>query len=121
MLRNYKYLDASILRGKIIKSIREIDGERIDIETEDNKKYSMFHSQDCCESVRIHDIKGNLQDLIGSEIISASENSSSTDWPEDVEIPTYRDSWTWTIYTFQNEKGTVKIRWLGGGIKWILR
>ena len=72
----------------------------------------MFHEQDCCESVTIHDIIGKLESLIGSPLISASEETRS-EWPADVEKPEDCDSFTWTVYRFATEKHRVRIRWLG--------
>lgn len=111
-MSSYKYLDASALRGKTITSIVQIGSDRIEIETSDGKRYVMYHRQDCCESVRIYDVFGTLDSLIGSPLIVASEERSS-EWPADVEKPEYRESYTWTSYLFAVQDHVVRIRWLG--------
>jgi hypothetical protein len=77
--------------------------------------FKMLHEQDCCESVSIEDITGDLQDLIGSPILVAEESTSNenpeTANPETVE---YQESFTWTFYKFATKKGYVDIRWYGG-------
>lgn len=70
----------------------------------DSKTVRFFHKQDCCESVQIEDVIGDLDDLVGSEILLAEE---ATDHIDD------RDSQTWTFYKFATMKGAVTVRWLG--------
>lgn len=70
------------------------------------KKWSFQHFQDCCESVWIEDICGDLQDLVGAPLLEAEESSN-----ED-ESGTY-ESATWTFYRFRTIKGTVTVRWCG--------
>ncbi len=72
--------------------------------------YRMFHRQDCCESVGIEDIAGNLDDLVGSSITLAEESVNTTDRSHE-EYPD--SSWTWTFYRFATAKGYVTIRWYG--------
>jgi hypothetical protein len=67
-----------------------------------------FHSQDCCEHVRIEDVVGDLEDLQGEPLLLAEEVSGETG-PE----PEYADSYTWTYYKFATRKGYVDVRWLG--------
>jgi hypothetical protein len=73
---------------------------------ESGARFKFWHNQDCCENVRIEDVCGDLNDLIGSPLISASEIDGGT---EDSSI----DSSTWTFYVFGTAKGTVTVRWLG--------
>lgn len=77
--------------------------------------FKMFHSQQCCESVNIEDITGDLQDLIGSPILIAEESTSRKN-PETAKPETIKDqgSFTWTFYKFATKKGYVDIRWYGG-------
>lgn len=108
---SYKYIDAAALRGKTITEIEQKGNDLISISTNDGSEYLMQHIQDCCESVRIYDIVGNLSDLVGSPLKVAKEESSR-DWPEDVERDC-EESYTWTTYHFHTKKAKVCIRWLG--------
>ncbi len=102
------FCDVSVLVGKVLKSIKNT-GDEIYFETEDGETYEMFHYQDCCESVRVEDINGDLDDLIGEPILQANE-STNTESPRPSE---WSDSFTWTFYHFATIKGYVTIRWLG--------
>ena len=71
------------------------------------------HSQDCCESVEIESIVGDLADLVGEPLLVAEE-SSSDERPADVPAPEYEpESQTWTFYKFATRQGYVDVRWLG--------
>lgn len=74
--------------------------------------FTFYHSQDCCESVTIEDIVGDLADLIGTPILSAEEVSDA-DSPEGWAPGEYNDSYTWTFYKFATIKGYVDVRWYG--------
>jgi hypothetical protein len=105
---SYKYLDAAALRGETITEIAQIGDDRIELATASGKRYAMYHEQDCCESVTIHDIRGDLQSLVGKTLQVAREDAT-TDWPADVPKSEYTESCTWTTYTFDD----VVIRWHG--------
>lgn len=97
--------------GKTITAITVAeDKESIDIITDDGSAYRMYHLQDCCESVTVEDVIGDLDDLIGSPLTMAEE-STSTDDPEDKNYNA--ESSTWTFYKFATVKGYVTIRWYG--------
>jgi len=59
------------------------------------------------------DINGDLEDLIGSEILLAEEVTNENENPEGVEVPKYQESFTWTFYKLSTIKGSVTIRWYG--------
>lgn len=101
------------LVGKTLTKVYDA-GDDIIFECEDGKKYHLYHDQDCCETVSIESINGNLSDLVGSPILVAEEVTSGEN-PEDVNVKElgYQDSFTWTFYKFATVKGYVDIRWYG--------
>jgi hypothetical protein len=107
-------MNFSDLVGEVMVSITgKVGGEEIVFTSEKGDIYRMYHSQDCCESVEVEDICGDLDDLIGSPIVQAEE-SSNNEWPEGVKPPEYKeDSFTWTFYRIATAKGLVVIRWYG--------
>ena len=100
------------LIGRIISRIdvnRNDGDDRIVFYLNDGDRYEMYHSQDCCESVNIEDIEGDVDDLTGTPIITAEESSNRGDGDDDY----YGDSETWTYYKFSTILGYVTIRWYG--------
>ena len=75
-----------------------------------NTNYVKFsHHQDCCEHVYIEDICGDLDDLVGAELVEAEEVSNYDAGPVDGSD----ESYTWTFYRFRTRKGSVTVRWYG--------
>jgi hypothetical protein len=74
------------------------------------ERYVFAHSQDCCESVYIESIVGDIEDLVNTPILIAEESSGDT--PAD-STASPSESYTWTFYKFATFKGYVDIRWLG--------
>lgn len=94
------------------KTITQIDrsaqqyGDILVFHTACGKKYRMLHYQDCCESVEIEDICGDLTDIMDSEILEAEEVCNTDETGQ-------YESATWTFYKIGTVKGRVTLRWLG--------
>lgn len=107
-------VDFSELVGKtIVGVLGKVGDDEFTIETKDGQTYVMHHERNCCESVRIEDIAGDLNDLLGTPILEAEEVSSDKDPEGYVNTDTWRDSFTWTFYKLRTIKGGVTLRWLG--------
>lgn len=83
----------------------EIESEDMRLEFSDGTILRHYHSKDCCETVRIADITGNKEDLIGQPLLMAEIVSNNV-------IDAF-DSETWTFIKFATVNGYVTIRWLG--------
>lgn len=109
----YEEHSVAEMLGKTMESVEQDGVESITFRATDGWTYTLFHSQDCCESVEIEDVCGDLQALVGSPIIMAEE-SSSNEQPADLPNPAYEpESQTWTFYKFATAKGYVTVRWYG--------
>lgn len=97
----------SELKGLILSEIVRYsnDTDILDFYTVCGRKFRMQHEQDCCESVYIESITGELNDLIDSEILMAKEATSRN--------KEANESGTWTFYKLATRKGYVDIRWNG--------
>ena len=101
------------LIGKTMSSVVNVNGEELVFTTDDGDCYKLFHRQDCCESVTIEDICGDLGDLVGVPIIKAEESSNEQTDSDKAEAAGCDSSWTWTFYHFATVKGYVTVRWFG--------
>lgn len=76
------------LKGKILIKIDKTENEELVFTTHTGDKYKLCHFQDCCEDVRIEDICGDLDDLIGEPILLAEEIINEQDTHHDgVQVP----------------------------------
>lgn len=71
--------------------------------------FQLYHDQDCCESVYVESIVGDINSLIGQKILLAEESTNSEN-PINEE---WDDSFTWTFYKLATIKGYVDVRWYG--------
>ncbi len=91
------------LKGLTLQSVEVLDQEtEMVLTTTEGIKVRLYHSQDCCESVSLEDIEGDIADLINAPVLMAeeSENSGEEDY----------GTYTWTFYRFQTTKGFGVIR-----------
>jgi hypothetical protein len=102
----------STLVGKTLASVAKTSDDSIGFVTDAGEKFCLYHSQDCCESVSIDDIAGDLNDLVGSPITKAEEVVSENENPPGLSKE-FQDSFTWTFYHLATAKGYVTIRWYG--------
>lgn len=96
--------------GRTMKSAVR-DGDEIIFTAEDGHKFRFYHSQDCCESVSIDDVCGDLNDLVRVPLVMAERADSEP--PERGPDDYVPESETWTFYRFATEKGFVTVRWYG--------
>ena len=117
-------VEVSEFKGKTFVDIDTSNSkEELIFKTADGEVYEMYHVGDCCESVYLEDVIGDLGDLVGSPILEAEEVVSKDENPPDrlkadSEDDYYGDgymveSYTWTFYKLGTIKGHVTLRWFG--------
>jgi hypothetical protein len=97
------------LQGRVLTRVEQIDYDELRFYLTDDHYVRMYHEQDCCESVSIEDIAGDLDDLVGTPLLLAEEVDNYDQEPNEE----YYESYTWTYYRFRTIKGSVDIRWYG--------
>jgi hypothetical protein len=104
-------------------------GDSIIFEDTEGYLFILHHEQDCCETVELEDVVGDLMDLLGYPLLESEEVTS--DLSEVKELPLgdvkleligrtpnelscrHLESATWTFYKFATIKGHVNMRWMG--------
>lgn len=109
--------DIKEMVGKVFTSVKGVRGGgdvtfKELLTTGKSRGFNFSHGQDCCESVSINDICGDLDDLVGVPIITAEERTSDVA-PEGADVEYSDDLEQWTFYEFATIKGSVTIRWHG--------
>lgn len=109
------FVEFERLKGETFNKIEVTKGEYDDdvilFHCTNGNIYKMYHRFDCCESVNLEDINGDLDDLLNTPILLAEEVTNHENPLED-----YHDeygSFTWTFYKLATVKGYVNIRWYG--------
>lgn len=97
--------------GKTLAEVQNCKEESEDmlLIATDGTKLRFRHYADCCEHVRIQDVAGDVNDLVGTPLTMCEAVSS--DEPEGIVCED--DSHTWTFFKFATAKGYVTVRWLG--------
>lgn len=101
-------MEFSDMVGKTLESIDSSDSERVYFHFADGTAWSSVHMSDCCESVAVDRIEGDVADVIGMPVLEAEEAHDNESDP-----PEHPDSWTWTRQRIRTENGEITIVWLG--------
>ena len=112
-LKTFNILKGSVrkfeeLLGRTLYRVSADEAE-LTLYLSDTNYVKFSHHQDCCESVYIEDICGDLNDLVGAPLVEAEEVSNYDAGP----LGEYEESYTWTFYRFRTRKGSVTVRWYG--------
>jgi len=95
------------LIGQVAKSVINHDDWELIFEMTDGRVFKFFHEQECCESVSIEEIHGDLEDLVGRKIVQAEYVTEDASEEDD------EGTATWTFYKFATNRGSVTVRWYG--------
>lgn len=102
--------DSNIIKliGETIAKITgaQEDSDEIIIETASGRRFRFYHQQDCCESVDVRSVTGDLTNIIGQVITDATETIKP-------DAEGYSDSATETTFVLTTEKGSLTIFWVG--------
>lgn len=101
MRKKFEYL-----KGQTITGI-EHDKEEFIMTLENGQRFKLYHKQDCCETVELVEIIGDLKDIIGNPLTLCEEIT------EDGVLENGYDHYTWTFYKLATIKGYVTLRWYG--------
>lgn len=93
------------MQNQTFTSVRS-DEDTVTFEN-DKVRYVFYHETDCCESVYVEEIIGDLEDLENLPLLIAREDHDAKG--EELN----EESYTWTFYNFATYKGYVTIRFLG--------
>ncbi len=102
-----------VIKGQVITEVRVRGGEfndRIVFTLENGDEWVMEHCQDCCETVSIHEIYGDLQSLVGQTVDYASSVSGGIDDDDDYDVC---QSGTVTRFSINTRNGLVVVTWHG--------
>jgi len=103
------------LVGETLTSIEGLSqySEEVYFTTASGRRFKMYHSQDCCESVSLEDFEfdaGLLQHPIISAVVEVSDEFEGAAPTETEYGP---DSQTYTFYRLASLGGSLYLRWYG--------
>jgi hypothetical protein len=109
-------MKTTIIEEIIGRTIDRIEGgvneDKLVFHFNDGDRILFEHYQDCCESVEMIDIVGELDDLTGTPLLKAEERTVEAT-EENAEGHYVSDEAQWTFYEFATIKGSVTVRWFG--------
>lgn len=96
------------IEGQVITDVRGDEStNRIVFTLENGDEWVMEHCQNCCETVSIHEIYGDLQGMVGQTVDYASSVSEGINDEEDCR------SGTVTRFSIMTSNGLVMVTWHG--------
>ncbi len=95
------------LLGRVLTRVEQLGNDELRFYLTEDHYVRLYHSQDCCESVTIDDINGDLDDLVGTPLLVVDQRSNRGEDEDGY------SSCTWTFYTFRTIKGSVDVKWYG--------
>ena len=98
--------DIELLKNRTIKAIVTDHEEFIIFVLGDNEVVMMNHGQNCCETVHIEDINGDLNHLLDTPLLRAEVKSTGN-------TETSCGYEQYTFYTLATISGYVDLRWYG--------
>lgn len=101
-----------MLKGETLTEISGLEegSELVTFSCASGRKFQLYHGYDCCEDVHLHDVAGNVEDILNSPITLAEEAEVEPPQPHPSEYP---ESETWVFYKLATTKGYVTMRWWG--------
>lgn len=114
-MRN-KTVPFETLLGMVLTAVEtdnDNEPQKIKFTTSTGRRFVMHHHQDCCESVYVESIVGDLKDLLEYPILQAEEAQNPDEAPDSNPAISEYESGTWTFYKLATVRGYVTIRWLG--------
>lgn len=113
-LAKMEFANFEDLAGKTLAQVDvnwdDYNDDYIKFVTTEGETFLMYHEQECCESVSIESIEGELVNLLNHPILLAEEVTESGKIDDEDE---WDGTQTWTFYKLATIKGYVDIRWNG--------
>ena len=114
---NKELFTDDVMTLRVIESITGLEegSERVIIKFTDGTKIKQEHEQECCESVTIAQVDGNVDKHIGATMVSIEEKvTRPSEEVTDEDGYSYTpESLTATFYTLKTSKGYLDWRWDG--------
>lgn len=119
---NITRIDFESLMGLVFRKVEIVKGtDTVIFEVSDDLQFQLYHEQECCESVWIADVYGDVEDLENTPVLLAEEvdgNLPPLDDKDDLINPATgnysdNDSYTWTFYKLRTIKGYLELRFYG--------
>jgi hypothetical protein len=104
-----KTIDFASLKGLVPKSV-EVTEWKITLHLDNEVNVTLGHSE-AMSSVSIESIVGDINDLVGEEILMAEESKKSTEG----NVEDNNNAEFWTFYKLATRKGFIDIRFYGDG------